>query len=86
VLSSGKITGVKSDAKVQTWGYSGGALASEWAMELQSSYAPELKFVGAATGGVAPNVQNVYGTINHGPFAGIAAAALLGMANAFKDF
>ncbi|KAB2099142.1 Lipase A [Alternaria gaisen] len=86
VLSSGKITGVKSDAKVQMWGYSGGALASEWAMELQSSYAPELKFVGAAIGGVTPNVQNVYGTINHGPFAGIAAAALLGMANAFKDF
>jgi hypothetical protein len=43
VLSSGKTTGVKSDAKVQMWGYSGGALASEWAMELQASYAPELK-------------------------------------------
>jgi hypothetical protein len=56
VLSSGNITGVEKDAKVNMWGYSGGALASEWAMELQASYAPELKFVGAAIGGVTPNV------------------------------
>lgn len=86
VLSSGQITGVKNDAKVQMWGYSGGALASEWAMELQASYAPELKFAGAAIGGVTPDVPNVYETINRGPFAGIAGAGLLGMANAFPDF
>jgi hypothetical protein len=86
VLSSGKTTGVKSDAKVQMWGYSGGALASEWAMELQASYAPELKFVGAAIGGVTPNTPNTYQSINNGPFAGIAAAGLLGMAKAFPDF
>lgn len=86
VLSSGSITGVKSDAKVQMWGYSGGALASEWAMELQASYAPELHFVGAAIGGVTPNVPNVYQSINNGPFAGLAAAGLLGMANAFPEF
>jgi hypothetical protein len=85
VLSSGKITGVKSDAKVQMWGYSGGALASEWAMELQASYAPELKFVGAAIGGVTPDVQNTYGSINHGPFAGIDPAALIGMGKAFPN-
>lgn len=86
VLSSGNITGVDSDAKVQMWGYSGGALASEWAMELQASYAPELEFVGAAIGGVTPNVPNVYQSINHGPFAGLAAAGLLGMAIAFPEF
>ncbi|KAI4725820.1 secretory lipase-like protein 1 precursor [Aureobasidium sp. EXF-10728] len=86
VLSSGNLTGVESDAKVQMWGYSGGALASEWAMELQESYAPELTFVGAAIGGVTPNTPNVYNSINNGPFAGIAAAGLLGMTNAFEDF
>ncbi|KAF2998173.1 hypothetical protein E8E13_003389 [Curvularia kusanoi] len=85
-LSSGSITGVKSDAQVQMWGYSGGALASEWAMELQASYAPELKFVGAAIGGVTPNVPNVYNSINYGPFAGLAAAGLIGMGIAFPEF
>jgi hypothetical protein len=45
-------------------------------MELQASYAPELKFVGAAIGGVTPNVPNVYNSINHGPFAGLAAGTL----------
>jgi hypothetical protein len=85
-LSSESITGIKSDAKVQMWGYSGGALASEWAMELQVSYAPELNFVGTAVGGVTPNVPNVYESINYGPFAGLSAAGLLGMANAFSDF
>jgi hypothetical protein len=55
-------------------------------MELQASFAPELKFVGAAIGGMTPNVPNVYNFINHGPFAGVSAAALLGMANAFPEF
>ncbi|KAK4947212.1 hypothetical protein LTR10_013984 [Elasticomyces elasticus] len=86
VLSSGEITGVKSDSQVQLWGYSGGALASEWAMELQATYAPDVKFVGAAIGGVTPNVQNVFQSINKGPFAGIAAAALIGMGKAFTEF
>ncbi|KAI6793551.1 secretory lipase-like protein 1 precursor [Hortaea werneckii] len=86
VLSSENITGVQSDAKVTMWGYSGGALASEWAMELQASYAPELEFVGAAIGGVTPNVPNVYRSINNGPFAGLAGAGLIGMAKAFPEF
>merc|ERR1712014_215852 len=86
VLSSENITGVQSDAKVTMWGYSGGALASEWAMELQASYAPELEFVGAAIGGVTPNVPNVYRSINNGPFAGLAGAGLIGMARAFPEF
>lgn len=86
VLSSTNITGVHSDAKVTMWGYSGGALASEWAMELNEKYATDVRFVGAAIGGVTPNVPNVYQSINHGPFAGLAGAGLLGMAAAFPDF
>lgn len=34
--------------------YSGGALASQWANELASSYAPELNIVGVAAGGPRP--------------------------------
>jgi hypothetical protein len=85
-LASGSITGVDSSAKVQMWGYSGGALASEWAAELQAKYAPEIPFVGMAIGGVTPNVDNVLTTINKGLFAGIAAAGFIGLGNAYPDF
>jgi hypothetical protein len=82
-LASGSTTGVSSSAKVQMWGYSGGALASEWAAELQASYAPEIAFVGMAIGGVTPNVKNVFNTINKGLFAGLSAAGFLGLGNAY---
>jgi hypothetical protein len=85
-LSSGKTTSVSSDAKVQMWGYSGGALASEWAAELQTRYAPEIPFVGMAVGGLTPNVSNVLTTISGGLFAGIAAAGFIGLGNAYPDF
>lgn len=35
---------------VAMWGYSGGAIASSWAIEVQPSYAPELNIKGAAFG------------------------------------
>lgn len=54
------------------WGYSGGALASEWAAELQVQYAPELNFSGVALGGLTPNVTSVMFTINKSIAAGLA--------------
>ena len=65
-LASGSITGVSSSATYQMWGYSGGALATEWAAELQPTYAPELNFAGAAIGGLTPNITSVLDTINEG--------------------
>lgn len=85
-LKSTSITGILPNASYAMWGYSGGALASEWAAELNTKYAPELSFVGAAIGGLTPNVQNVYATINNGLFAGLANAALLGLANGLPAF
>ncbi|KAK5130849.1 hypothetical protein LTR08_001621 [Meristemomyces frigidus] len=51
--------GLASDARYAMWGYSGGSIASEWAAELQVQYAPELKFAGAALGGLVPNFTSV---------------------------
>lgn len=42
--------GLKQDARVALWGYSGGSLASEFAAELQVQYAPELQISGVALG------------------------------------
>jgi hypothetical protein len=68
------------------WGYSGGALASEWAAKLQANYALEMPFVGVAIGGVTPNVINVFNTINKGIFAGLSAAGFIGLGSANSDF
>ncbi|CAO3587373.1 unnamed protein product [Absidia cylindrospora] len=57
VLSSENLTGLRPNADVQMWGYSGGAIAISWAAQLQVSYAPELTILGAAIGGI-PVDQN----------------------------
>ncbi len=78
---------VPSDAKVALLGYSGGALATEWAAELAPTYAPEVneRMIGAAMGGVlvhpAHNLHYVEGTYF---WAGVMAMALVGIARAFQ--
>ncbi|KAJ4155858.1 hypothetical protein LMH87_001083 [Akanthomyces muscarius] len=64
-LQSKTITRLLSDAKIALWGYSGGALAAEWALEIKQQYAPELKITAAAIGGelkdhFRPNASAIY--------------------------
>lgn len=72
VLSGSSRFGLSANTSYALWGYSGGALASEWAAELQVQYAPELNFSGAALGGLTPNVTSVLYTIYDGIEAGLA--------------
>jgi hypothetical protein len=78
---------IPSDAKVAMLGYSGGAIATEWAAELAPTYAPEIneRLIGAAIGGVlvdpAHNLRYVEGT---GFWAGVLAMALVGIGRAFE--
>ncbi|KAK4146051.1 secretory lipase-domain-containing protein [Dichotomopilus funicola] len=69
--------------KVALWGYSGGALASEWAAELSVQYAPKLgeSLAGVALGGLTPNVTSVTGYLNRKKGAGLIPQGLLGMAS-----
>ena len=48
-------------APVIVWGYSQGGQAAGWAGELQSSYAPDVKMVGVAAGGIPANLQAIGG-------------------------
>src|SRR6202795_126888 len=82
--------GLPDDAKVAMLGYSGGAIATEWAAELASTYAPDVnaRMVGAAMGGVlvdpAHNLHYVEGTFF---WSGVMPMALVGIARAFEiDF
>ena len=77
VLNSG--FGLLDGAKYALWGYSGGALASEWAAELAVQYAPEMTFAGVALGGLTPNATSVFETINGGPVAELIVNGILGL-------
>jgi hypothetical protein len=55
-------------------GYSGGAHTTGWAAQLQPSYAPDLKLIGAALGGLPANLTAVAKHLDGGPFAGFEFA------------
>ncbi|KAH8811278.1 lipase 1 precursor [Xylogone sp. PMI_703] len=85
VLSIRDKVGIDAGAKYAMWGYSGGALASEWAAELQGQYAPEMRFAGAALGGLTPNITSMLLTISGTAFAGLIPPAIVGLASQFPD-
>jgi Secretory lipase len=70
---------------VGLWGYSGGALASGWASELEPSYAPELNVKGIAEGGVPADFASIVNNINGGPFAGLYFDAAFGLARSYPQ-
>lgn len=80
-------TGLSGTRKVGLIGYSGGAIATEWAAELAPSYAPSLsrKIVGAAFGGTlvdpAHNLHYVEGSTI---WAGLIPMALIGLGRAYQ--
>ncbi|MEN8674037.1 lipase family protein [Nocardioides sp.] len=86
VLSSRR-TGVAPRAKVGLLGYSGGAIATNWAAALAPSYAPDVnrRLVGAAEGGVlvapARNLRYIQGSQ---VWAGVLAMALVGASRGFE--
>jgi hypothetical protein len=79
-------TGLAGAKKIGLIGYSGGAIATEWAAELAPTYAPEVnaKLVGAAMGGVlvdpAHNLHYVEGSLS---WAGVMPMAIIGVSRAF---
>jgi hypothetical protein len=83
-------TGLSPEADVAMIGYSGGAIATEWAAEMAPRYAPDVdrRLVGAAMGGVLVhplhNLHYVDGSLIWG---GVLPLALVGLARAYDvDF
>ncbi len=79
-------TGLSSTTKIALAGYSGGAIATEWAAQEAPAYAPDINadLVGASFGGVlvdpAHNLKYVEGSSS---WASIVPMALDGLARAF---
>jgi hypothetical protein len=80
------LTGVTKATPVGLFGYSGGAIATDWAAQLAPSYAPDVnrQLVGAAEGGVlvdpAHNLTYVDGS---SIWAGIIPMAVIGIARGY---
>ncbi|KAJ3498144.1 hypothetical protein NLG97_g1354 [Lecanicillium saksenae] len=83
VIQSTSITGVLPTAQMAMWGYSGGSQATEFALELHDSYAPELNITAAALGGLPVNFRNVISNVDKAIGAGLIPGASLGLARAY---
>lgn len=78
--------GLAKDAKVAMMGYSGGAIATEWAAELAPSYAPDLKpnLIGAAFGGVLVHPEHNLSYIEGAAlWGGVMPMAVVGIARSY---
>ncbi|ORX96961.1 secretory lipase-domain-containing protein, partial [Clohesyomyces aquaticus] len=76
------IRNLNRDTKYAMYGYSGGSFATEWAAELQTQYAPELKFSGAGIGGAFPNIANTIQKLsNNEALSGHLRNAIVGIGN-----
>ncbi|KAJ5701314.1 hypothetical protein N7488_008862 [Penicillium malachiteum] len=84
-LASTELTGIKEEANVLMFGYSGGALATEWATELKTAYADDLPIIGAVIGGAPTNVSQTYLNVDGGPLSALNVAAALGIMNAYPE-
>ncbi|KAK1452547.1 lipase 5 [Colletotrichum melonis] len=84
VLSQSKLA-CWTDARYTMWGYSGGSFASFWAAELQASYAPDVKFVGMAIGGMPSNVTHALQQLSGTAAAGFVPSILLGVTAPFPE-
>lgn len=86
VRAAGKVVPeVDPGAPVLLWGYSEGGRCVAWAAELQPAYAPELRLVGVAAGGVPSDLYAVARAIDGGPYSGLGLAVLVGLAHAHAD-
>jgi hypothetical protein len=78
-------SGLNSSTPVGLFGFSGGGFASIWGAELAAQYAPELKIVGVAAGGLPANPINVAKKVDGTLFAGAYIGAVVGLSRAYPE-
>jgi hypothetical protein len=76
--------GAPGSTPVAMVGYSGGAIATEWASELAPHYAPDLNLIGVAEGGIPVDFAHNLGYVNGSPsWSGVIPAVLVALSRAF---
>lgn len=81
------VAGLTRQAKVAMLGYSGGAIATEWAAELAPTYAPDLteNLIGATFGGVLVSPEHNLGYIEGAPlWGGVLEMAFIGITRSYE--
>ncbi|MEC3955196.1 lipase family protein [Nocardia sp. CDC153] len=76
--------GITDSSPLGAWGYSGGAFATLWAMQLRAGYAPELAFAGVTSGGVPTDIPAIARGVDGSYQAGLAVLILIALAR--NDF
>ncbi|MFE3102864.1 lipase family protein [Nocardia tengchongensis] len=71
--------GITDSSPLGAWGYSGGAFATLWAMQLRASYAPEVWFAGVTSGGVPADIPAIARGVDGGVQAGLGVLILIAM-------
>ncbi|WP_445009098.1 lipase family protein [Rhodococcus marinonascens] len=74
-----------SESPVVAAGYSGGAIATGWAAQLQPSYAPDVELAGAAAGGTPVDFGLLRQTMDGQLGSGLYLSAVLGLAREYPE-
>jgi hypothetical protein len=76
--------GIGSTTPVALSGYSGGAVAGDWAAELAPRYAPKVNLVGVALGGIPVDYAHMFSYVDGtAVFSAAIPAMLLGLSRAY---
>jgi triacylglycerol lipase len=75
--------GLAPETKIGLWGYSGGGLASSWAAEMHSDYAPELNIVGAVLGSPVGDLGNTFRRLNGTNLSALPAMVVAALAKSY---
>jgi Secretory lipase len=71
--------GINADAQAAIWGYSQGGQSASWAAEVLSAYAPGIKVVGVAAGGIPADFIATSKLLNANLGFGFLASAIVGL-------
>jgi pimeloyl-ACP methyl ester carboxylesterase len=77
--------GLSPSAPIGLWGYSGGGLASAWAVEVSADYAPELDVVGAVLGSPVGDLGNTFRRLNGSFFSGLPAMVIAALGHVYPE-
>ena len=81
-----KPAGIDPDAPIGVWGYSGGAIASSTAAQMQPSYAADVKLAGVALGGNNASIRGGLAAFDGTVFGGAIAIGFIGLDRAYPAY
>ena len=77
--------GLKANTKVAIWGFSQGGQSAAWAGQLQPTYAPTMKLVGVAAGGIPGDFISSALNLDGNLGAAFLASGVVGLGNQYPN-